>query len=67
MNVLSGIKQCPFSQCGIQHWNLKDYIRHVINTHHTLLLFTCPDCGIGFMSRAGVKLHRKSVEYKCAE
>ena len=67
MNVLSGIKLCPFSRCGIQNWNLKDYIRHVINSHKTVLFFTCPDCGIAFMSHAGVQLHRKSVDYKCAE
>ena len=67
MNVLSGIKLCPFSHCGIQNWNLKDYVRHVINSHNTVLFFTCPDCGIAFISRAGVQLHRKSVDYKCAE
>ena len=67
MNVLSGIKLCSFSRCGIQNWNLKDYVRHVINSHKTVLFFTCPDCGIAFMSRAGVQLHRKSVDYKCAE
>ena len=67
MGVLNYTRVCPFKNCSFSNYQLKDYLRHLINMHHTAIIFTCPDCGVGFAARITVNFHRQSVGYNCSE
>ena len=65
MAVLNCTRVCPFGDCSFTNNHLKDYIRHLINTHRRIIIFTCLDCGVGFTAESAVNLHRHSVGYNC--
>ena len=54
MSVLNSTRNCPMTTCHFSTYQLKDYVRHLINVHNTIIIFTCLRCGIGFASRNAI-------------
>ena len=67
IRAVSSTKNCPFPACCSISYSLKDYLMHILQWHGTLILFTCPDCGVGYMCKNSVQLHQRSVSYDCGQ
>ena len=57
LEVINGIKSCPFYNCFKTHYSVRDYMNHIISIHSSVVVFTCPVCGIAFVTKSGLNEH----------
>ena len=59
------LKYCLFSDCLQKNYSILDSLIHNYHTHNTVIIYTCDICGVGFVSKIGVFLHRQHTNYQC--
>ena len=65
VRTVASLRHCLFPNCVKQSYSILDSLSHNYRTHNTLIFYTCDGCGIGFVSKIGVYLHRQHTNYKC--
>ena len=58
MELLKDLSKCPFHLCNSSNDSVKDYMNHLLLFHSSVVVFSCPTCGIGFITKSGLKRHR---------
>ena len=48
MELLKDLTKCPFHLCNSSNDSVKDYMNHLLLFHSSVVIFSCPTCGIGF-------------------
>ena len=59
INVIKCFEKCPFFLCAKRNTTVKEYMNHVLHSHSAVIVFSCPQCGIAFITQSGLKEHYK--------
>ena len=65
IRATSSLRHCPFTNCPCKNDCILDSLNHNYHIHNTVIIYTCDKCGIGFVSKIGVYLHRQHTNYQC--
>ena len=58
MELLKELSKCPFHLCSIPNDSVKGYMSHLLVCHSAVVVFSCPNCGIAFITKSGLRRHR---------
>ena len=59
------LRFCPFATCSRVNYSIGEHVCHILNDHMTLILYTCDLCGVAYVSKTAVYLHKKSINFLC--
>ena len=57
MELLKDLSKYPFHLCSVLNTSVKDYMNNLLVCHSAAVVFSCPNCGIAFITKSGLRQH----------
>ena len=64
MDVMKCFAKCPFFLCVQRNTTVQEYMNHLLHSHSAVIVFSCPQCGIAFITRSGLKEHKSFCRFQ---
>ena len=58
MDLLQCLQKCPFYTCYVISSTVKDYMHHLLAHHQSVIVYSCPNFGVGFITKSGLVHHK---------